>query len=207
MRSLTLRRTRMVLTWHLTVASVMPSSPAIFPTPVLHRFTIRWAWSRFLASHSPWPLIAVHSATVEENGPESNESMTVGEVFRGNSTRAMTVCRNPGWHPADSCIVSTYRFNRDRWIRQLFGASQCALRVRFITKLCGNRLRVSCHSPPTVSPFMRMVGAATEPRNSRSLAMSEMLMNISFKFPATVISSTGYVSSPPEIQSPDAPRE
>ena len=38
---------------------------------------------------------------------------------------------------------------------------------------------------------MRIVGAATEPRNSRSLAISEMLKNISFRFPATVISSTG----------------
>src|SRR5580700_75349 len=47
------------------------------------------------------------------------------------------------------------------------------------------------YSPPTVRPSMRRVGAATEPRNSRSLAISEMLKNISFRFPATVISSTG----------------
>src|SRR5215469_11035704 len=63
------------------------------------------------------------------------------------------------------------------------------------------------YSPPTIRPSMRMVGAATEPRNSRSLAISEMLKNKSFRFPATVISSTGYVSSPFEIQRPDAPRE
>ena len=47
------------------------------------------------------------------------------------------------------------------------------------------------YSPPTVSPSMRMVGAATEPRNSRSLAISERFMNISFRLPATVISSAG----------------
>jgi hypothetical protein len=47
------------------------------------------------------------------------------------------------------------------------------------------------YSPPTVRPSMRIVGAATEPRNSRSLAISEMLKNRSFRFPATVISSTG----------------
>ena len=47
------------------------------------------------------------------------------------------------------------------------------------------------YSPPTVRPSMRMVGAATEPRNSRSLPISEMLKNISFRLPATVISSTG----------------
>ena len=51
------------------------------------------------------------------------------------------------------------------------------------------------------------VGAATDPRNSRSLAISEILKNRSFKFPATVISSTGYPSSPFEIHNPDAPRE
>ena len=51
--------------------------------------------------------------------------------------------------------------------------------------------RPDVYSPPTVRPSMRIVGAATEPRNSRSLAISEMLKNRSFKFPATVISSTG----------------
>src|SRR4029077_18047982 len=65
----------------------------------------------------------------------------------------------------------------------------------------------SPYSPPTVSPSMRMVGDATEPRNSRSLPISEMLRNMSFRFPATVISSTGYVSPPPKIHIPDAPRE
>src|SRR5207248_4553353 len=54
---------------------------------------------------------------------------------------------------------------------------------------------------------MRMVGEATAPRNSRSLAISEIFRNISFKLPATVISSTGKASSPPEIHKPDAPRE
>src|SRR5579863_6700254 len=47
------------------------------------------------------------------------------------------------------------------------------------------------YSPPTVRPSMRSVGAATEPRNSRSFAISEMLKNRSFRLPATVISSTG----------------
>src|SRR5258708_15093168 len=63
------------------------------------------------------------------------------------------------------------------------------------------------YSPPTVRPSTRIVGAATDPRNSRSLAISEILKNNSFKFPATVISSTGYANSPPEIQRPEAPRE
>src|SRR5207249_3823527 len=54
------------------------------------------------------------------------------------------------------------------------------------------------YSPPTVSPSMRRLGDATELRNSRSLATSEMFMNMSFRLPATVISSTGYVSSPPD---------
>ncbi len=54
---------------------------------------------------------------------------------------------------------------------------------------------------------MRMVGQATAPRNSRSFAMSEMLKKISFKLPATVISSTGYANSPLEIHMPEAPRE
>ena len=47
------------------------------------------------------------------------------------------------------------------------------------------------YSPPTVKPSMRRVGEATEPRNSRSFAISEMWKNMSFRFPATVISSTG----------------
>src|SRR5271156_6143942 len=47
------------------------------------------------------------------------------------------------------------------------------------------------YSPPTVRPSIRSVGEATEPRNSRSPAISETLKNISFRFPATVISSTG----------------
>src|SRR5581483_6947147 len=63
------------------------------------------------------------------------------------------------------------------------------------------------YSPPTMSPSMRMVGAATAPRKTRSLPISEMFMKTSFRLPATVISSTGYASSPPEIQSPEAPRE
>src|ERR1700693_2027201 len=63
------------------------------------------------------------------------------------------------------------------------------------------------YSPPTVRPSTRIVGAATDPRNSRSFAISEMLKNNSFRLPATVISSTGYVNSPPEIHIPEAPRE
>ena len=51
--------------------------------------------------------------------------------------------------------------------------------------------RVLNYSPPTVNPSTRIVGAATDPRNSKSLAISEILKNNSFRFPATVISSTG----------------
>src|SRR5579864_75546 len=63
------------------------------------------------------------------------------------------------------------------------------------------------YSPPTVSPSTRIVGAATDPRNSRSFAISEILKYNSFRFPATVTSSTGYANSPPEIHIPEAPRE
>src|SRR5271155_3181080 len=52
-------------------------------------------------------------------------------------------------------------------------------------------VRARPYSPPTVRPSTRSVGAATEPRNSRSLAISLMLKKSSFRFPATVISSTG----------------
>src|SRR6478672_11407028 len=47
------------------------------------------------------------------------------------------------------------------------------------------------YSPPTVRPSIRIVGQATAPRNSRSFPISEILKKISFKLPATVISSTG----------------
>src|SRR5450755_2506243 len=47
------------------------------------------------------------------------------------------------------------------------------------------------YSPPTIRPSIRMVGQAMAPRNSRSLAISEILKNISLRLPATVISSTG----------------
>ena len=47
------------------------------------------------------------------------------------------------------------------------------------------------YSPPTVRPSTRMVGQAIEPRNSRSLPISARFKKISFRFPATVISSTG----------------
>ena len=63
------------------------------------------------------------------------------------------------------------------------------------------------YSPPTIRPSIRIVGLATDPRNSRSFAISEMLKKRSFRFPATVISSTGCVSSPFWIQIPEAPRE
>ncbi len=63
------------------------------------------------------------------------------------------------------------------------------------------------YSPPTVSPSIRIVGEATLPRNSRSLAISEILQNMSLRLPATVISSTGYASSPLTIHIPEAPRE
>src|SRR5712691_9685176 len=63
------------------------------------------------------------------------------------------------------------------------------------------------YSPATVMPSIRRVGHATEPRNSRSLPISAILLNISPRLPATVISSTGNVSSPSLIHKPEAPRE
>jgi hypothetical protein len=47
------------------------------------------------------------------------------------------------------------------------------------------------YSPATVMPSMRIVGEAMAPRNSRSLPISAILKNMSFRLPATVISSTG----------------
>ena len=47
------------------------------------------------------------------------------------------------------------------------------------------------YSPATVMPSILSVGDAIELRNSRSLPISAMLKNMSFKLPATVISSTG----------------
>src|SRR5664279_1917676 len=64
-----------------------------------------------------------------------------------------------------------------------------------------------CYSPATVIPSMRNVGDAIDPRNSRSFPISLMFENMSFRFPATVISSTGNVSSPFSIHIPLAPRE
>ena len=52
-------------------------------------------------------------------------------------------------------------------------------------------IRLWIHSPATVMPSMRSVGDAMAPRNSRSLPISAMLKNMSFRLPATVISSTG----------------
>src|SRR6185437_5870583 len=56
------------------------------------------------------------------------------------------------------------------------------------------------YSPARVIPSMRNVGQAVELRNSRSLPISEMLFSMSLRFPATVTSSTGNVSSPSSIQ-------
>src|SRR5579863_7714512 len=97
---------------------------------------------------------------------------------------------------AHAAIVRENFYHRDT-------ESQRKPTKRFLS-LCGEKY---CYSPPTISPSILMVGQATGPRNSRSLAISAMFKKMSFKFPATVISSTGYASSPPEIQRPDAPRE
>src|SRR5579864_6433684 len=47
------------------------------------------------------------------------------------------------------------------------------------------------HSPAMVMPSMCRVGQAIDERNSKSLPISTMLLSISFRLPATVISSTG----------------
>src|SRR5260370_30329167 len=47
------------------------------------------------------------------------------------------------------------------------------------------------YSPPTVRPSRRIVGAATLPRNSRALPISEIFQNMFLSLPATLISSTG----------------
>src|SRR5258706_1662724 len=60
------------------------------------------------------------------------------------------------------------------------------------TLLGGEGARTTqAYSPATVRPSMRMVGAATDPRNSRSLPISLMWKNMSLRLPPTVISSTG----------------
>ena len=56
-------------------------------------------------------------------------------------------------------------------------------------------------------PSIRNVGHATDPRNSRSLPISTILLIMSFKFPATVISSTGNAGSPLNPDAASAPRE
>src|SRR5215470_9884560 len=66
---------------------------------------------------------------------------------------------------------------------------------------------ISSYSPAIVMPSMRSVGQAVELRNSRSLPISVMLLSMSFRFPATVTSSTGKASSPFSIHKPLAPRE
>ena len=67
--------------------------------------------------------------------------------------------------------------------------------------------RGSTQLPATVIPSMRTVGTAPEPRNSRSFPIAETLRNMSFRFPAIVISSTACVSSPFSIHSPLTPCE
>ena len=61
--------------------------------------------------------------------------------------------------------------------------------------------------PAIVIRAILMVGEATELRHSRSLPIISIPHSISFRFPAIVISSTGWVSSPFSIQIPTAPRE
>ena len=59
--------------------------------------------------------------------------------------------------------------------------------------------------PAMVNPSTRQVGAFVDDLKMRSLAGSSV-MNMSFKFPAMVISLTGNASCPFSIQNPDAPR-
>ena len=61
--------------------------------------------------------------------------------------------------------------------------------------------------PATVIRAILMVGEATELRHSRSLPIISIPHSMSFRFPAIVTSSTGWVSSPFSIQIPTAPRE
>ena len=73
--------------------------------------------------------------------------------------------------------------------------------------ICKSALISPDQAPATVMPSTRIVGAALAPRKTRSFAMAEILRYISFKFPAIVISSTGYASSPFSIHKPLAPCE
>jgi len=118
----------------------------------------------------------------------------------------------PGRSPAPSHRKAVTSFGWPSfWVAQrftVFGKVQRFQRCDQDLALTGAlATEVLNYSPPTVSPSTRIVGAATDPRNSKSLAISEILKNNSFRFPATVISSTGYANSPPEIHIPEAPRE
>lgn len=63
------------------------------------------------------------------------------------------------------------------------------------------------HSPAIVIPSIRIVGDATDPRNTRSFPIAATFISISPRLPAIVISSTACVSCPFSIHNPAAPRE
>jgi len=80
----------------------------------------------------------------------------------------------------------------------------------FIVKRVGDHAPMRSRqrqAPAMVIPSMRSVGAATEPRNTRSLPMAVTPRSISARFPAIVTSSTACVSWPFSIHRPVAPRE
>ena len=74
-------------------------------------------------------------------------------------------------------------------------------------QICRGRGGSSFQLPATVIPSIRTVGTAPAPRNSRSFPIALTFRNISFRFPAIVISSTACVSSPSSIHNPLAPCE
>src|ERR1019366_8689316 len=66
---------------------------------------------------------------------------------------------------------------------------------------------VLIYRPPTVISPTTSVGAAIDPRNSRSDPTASRFISICCRVPAMVTSETGNASSPLRIHRPTAPRE
>ena len=81
--------------------------------------------------------------------------------------------------------------------------NQLLWRLRFFSPVIMNWLVAQV--PAMVNPSTRQEGAFVEDLKIKSLAGS-IVMNMSRKFPAMVISLTGKASCPCSIQKPDAPR-
>jgi hypothetical protein len=151
-------------------------------------------------------------------GDDRDIRLEVGDGALGTGDHGVGGIRHPAGNPGALCLSRSNNRGKQkdphesralcqdlpcvvarRGLPRIKAGGRIVLRLDQIQldKLTGHRAMCTLYrakldySPPTVSPSTRSVGAATEPRNSRSFAISEMLKNNSFKLPATVISSTG----------------